>query len=225
MTSKNASKSAFMKEASFRFAQLILRSNLFDAPGLTTIKHIILRRMFDLHKTSVVMGDFYFTRPHSLVQGRLTLGARTHLNHNVEIDYSGDVIFGKDIWVSQNVLIETHSHELAKGPKWDWPLTVSPLVVEDEVWIGANVLILPSVNRIGFGAIIGAGAIVTKDVEPWAIVAGVPARKIGERERYEPESETDPASGSVPEPRDEPSPRVDRAPKTVPKTDSSSETG
>lgn len=187
--SKEVRKSDFIKEASFRFSQLILRSNLFDAPVLTKIKHAILRRMFDIDKTSVVMGDFYFTRPHSLVQGRLTLGARTHLNHNVEIDYSGNVTFGKDIWVSQNVLIETHSHDLGKGPKWDWPTTVSPLVVEDEVWIGANVLILPAVNRIGFGAIIGAGAIVTKDVEPWAIVAGVPAKKIGERERYSPESQ------------------------------------
>ncbi|MGB6228718.1 MAG: acyltransferase [Litorimonas sp.] len=185
---KVASKSAFVKEAAKRFVQLMFRSNLFDAPILTSIKHVVLRRLFDLDKTSVVMGHFYFTRPHSLVQGRLKLGARTHLNHNVEIDYSGNVTFGDDVWVSQNVLIETHSHELSKGPKCDWPLTVSPLVIEDEVWIGANALILPTVSKIGFGAVIGAGAIVTKDVEPWAIVAGIPAQKIGERERYNSES-------------------------------------
>jgi acetyltransferase-like isoleucine patch superfamily enzyme len=49
-----------------------------------------------------------------------------------------------------------------------------------DVWIGANAVILPGVT-IGDGAIIGAGAVVTGDVEPYSIVGGVPARKIGER--------------------------------------------
>ena len=52
-----------------------------------------------------------------------------------------------------------------------------PAVVEDDVWIGQRVLILPGL-RIGQGAIVGAGAVVTKDVPPYAVVAGVPARII-----------------------------------------------
>lgn len=57
-------------------------------------------------------------------------------------------------------------------------LTVSaPIHIEDEVWIGANVTILPGVT-IGHGSIIGAGSVVTTDVDPLSIYAGVPARKI-----------------------------------------------
>ncbi len=53
-------------------------------------------------------------------------------------------------------------------------------VIEDDVWIGHRVIVKAGV-RIARGAVVGAGAVVTKDVPPYAIVAGVPARKIGER--------------------------------------------
>jgi acetyltransferase-like isoleucine patch superfamily enzyme len=56
------------------------------------------------------------------------------------------------------------------------------VVIGNRVWIGYRALILPGL-RIGEGAVVGAGAVVTKDVEPFAIVAGNPARKIGERNR------------------------------------------
>jgi len=50
-----------------------------------------------------------------------------------------------------------------------------------DVWIGANTIILPGCKKIGVGAVIGAGSVVTKDVPPFTIVAGNPARKLGER--------------------------------------------
>lgn len=59
------------------------------------------------------------------------------------------------------------------------------LVIEDDVWIGHNVIILPGCKFIGRGAIIGAGSIVTKPVEPYTIVAGIPAKPL--RQRYTPE--------------------------------------
>ncbi|MGC6424335.1 MAG: DapH/DapD/GlmU-related protein [Lentimonas sp.] len=57
---------------------------------------------------------------------------------------------------------------------------IKPTVIEDDAWLGQNVCIVAGV-RIGRGAIIGMGAVVTRDVEPYAIVAGVPAKKIGVR--------------------------------------------
>ena len=57
------------------------------------------------------------------------------------------------------------------------PNTDGEVVIEDDVWVGANAIILKGV-KIGEGAIVSAGAIVTKDVEPYSIVAGVPAKKI-----------------------------------------------
>lgn len=59
------------------------------------------------------------------------------------------------------------------------------LVIEDDVWIGHNVMILPGCKHVGRGAIIGAGAVVTKDVPAYAIVAGNPAKKL--RDRFAPD--------------------------------------
>ena len=63
-----------------------------------------------------------------------------------------------------------------------WP---EPLIIEDDVWIGHNVVILPRCKKIGRGAVIGAGSIVTSDVPSYAIVAGNPARRL--RDRFAPE--------------------------------------
>lgn len=60
-----------------------------------------------------------------------------------------------------------------------------PQVIEDDVWIGHNAMILPGCRRIGRGSIVGAGAILTRDVPPYTIVAGNPARVL--RERFSPE--------------------------------------
>ncbi len=61
----------------------------------------------------------------------------------------------------------------------------APLIIEDDVWVGHNVVILPGCKRIGRGAVIGAGSIVTRDVERYEILAGVPARHL--RQRFAPE--------------------------------------
>ena len=65
-------------------------------------------------------------------------------------------------------------HEANEGMK------VKDMYIDDDAWIGANAIILPGVH-VGQGAVIGAGAVVTKDVEPYAIVAGMPARTIRRR--------------------------------------------
>lgn len=57
---------------------------------------------------------------------------------------------------------------------------VGKVVIEDRVWLGANVIVLPGVT-IGEGAVCCAGCVVTRDVEPYAVVAGIPAKKVNER--------------------------------------------
>ena len=61
------------------------------------------------------------------------------------------------------------------------PVEENPLIIESDAWIGARSTILPSCKRIGIGAIVGAGAVVTRDVGDFEVVAGNPARKIGQR--------------------------------------------
>ena len=171
-----------------RGIQLIIRSYLFDMPGLLQLRHFVLRHMFTAESSFRVGSHFFFKRPHSIEAPGLYFGEGSHLSHNVEIDYTGGVSIGRDVWISQNVLIETHEHAVSAGPKQCWKKRVSSLTIGDDAWIGANVVVLPGVRYIGRGAIIGAGAVLTKDVPDFTIMAGIPAKEIKKRGPYEPQS-------------------------------------
>lgn len=84
------------------------------------------------------------------------------------------------------VTILTHTHRIDRTdiPMGQQGSMVSEVVIGDDVWIGMRAIILPGV-RIGSGAVIGAGAVVTKDVPDYAVVGGVPARVIRYRKKIE----------------------------------------
>ncbi|MBU3599661.1 acyltransferase [Polynucleobacter sp. 30F-ANTBAC] len=94
----------------------------------------------------------------------------------------GVVKIGSDVAIGPGVSIPGASHKIK--PCYikivDNELEILGTVIEDDVWIGSNVTIVDGV-RIGRGAVIGAGSVVTKDVESYSIYAGVPAKKIGAR--------------------------------------------
>ncbi len=114
--------------------------------------------------------------------GRLQIGTHVSIGIKVQIDYTGGCEIGDDVWISEEALIMTHQHSVDSArPKRKQPWRVCPLEVMTDAWIGARAIILPQVSRIGLGAIVGAGAVVTKDVPDHWIVAGNPARKVGER--------------------------------------------
>ena len=108
---------------------------------------------------------------------KLDIGANSQVNTNVRLDFTGDLIIGKNVLISESVIIYTHSH--GQNPKSIPKKT--PLHIEDNVWIGGNVTILEGVGRIGEGAMVAAGAVVTGEVPAGKIVGGVPAKVIRER--------------------------------------------
>jgi acetyltransferase-like isoleucine patch superfamily enzyme len=111
----------------------------------------------------------------------LTIGAYTFIGRNTEFDVQGPVVLGDHTLIAPGCFITDHSHRFVADRRIDQqPCTTSPVTIGSDVWIGANSVILPGVN-VADGAIVGAGAVVTKDVGPMDIVAGVPARKIGSR--------------------------------------------
>jgi acetyltransferase-like isoleucine patch superfamily enzyme len=71
----------------------------------------------------------------------------------------------------------------------DWRVEHRPLEIGNDVWIGANAVVMPEVDRIGDGAVIGAGAVVTRDVPPYAVVLGNPGRVV--KYRFSPETIAD----------------------------------
>ena len=106
------------------------------------------------------------------------------MGHAVAIDdsvnlYSVDKIrIGTKVAISREAFICTASHDITKPNR---PLVTAPITICDGVWIGARAIILPGVT-IGEGAVVAAGAVVTKDVEPFTVVGGNPAKFIKKRE-------------------------------------------
>jgi len=162
--------------------QYLVCGRFFDAPLLLNLRLAVYRKFFNIGKEVVISREVLFIRPHDIKTGYLKIGNRVSFNHNTEIDYSGGVEIHDDVWISQFVIIETHLHSVkTDNLKKLQPTIKSPLIIGKDAWIGAFATILSSVNYIGKGAVIGAGAVVNRDVEDWAVVGGVPAKKISER--------------------------------------------
>ena len=108
----------------------------------------------------------------------IELGRHVAIDDAVNL-YSADKIrIGTKVAISREAFICTASHDITKPNR---PLVTAPITICDGVWIGARAIVLPGVT-IGEGAIVAAGAVVTKDVEPWTVVGGNPARVIKKRE-------------------------------------------
>lgn len=105
------------------------------------------------------------------------IGNNVVINKRVVLDVRGGVFIGNNVDIAQDVQIWTAEHDVHGT---DHKMTSAPVTICDNVWIASRATILPGVT-IGEGAVVAAGAVVTKDVPPYAIVGGVPARKIGER--------------------------------------------
>ncbi|MGJ8621360.1 MAG: acyltransferase [Yoonia sp.] len=110
-------------------------------------------------------------------QGTLRVGDRVEINRDVHLDMTGGLVIGDDVLISEGVVIYTHDHGLDPRAQ----PSLCPKVIGPDVWIGMRAVILPNCRNIGAGALIGAGAIVTRDVPAHAIVAGNPARQIGQK--------------------------------------------
>jgi maltose O-acetyltransferase len=108
----------------------------------------------------------------------LIIGSRSQLGHNCRI--GNNVTIGCDVLMGPDVVIMTSAHAF-EDPNvpinLQGALPIRAVNIGDDVWLGTRVIIMPSVT-IGRGAVIGAGSVVTKDVPPFAIVAGVPAKTI-----------------------------------------------
>jgi acetyltransferase-like isoleucine patch superfamily enzyme len=112
-----------------------------------------------------------------LPTGKLLIGDGVQISEKVGIDFSGTVVIKNNTLLSSNVTILSHSHGF--DPRSN-PST-HELTIDENAWVGRNALILPGVTKVGKGAIIGAGAVVTKSVPDNVIVAGNPAKVIKPR--------------------------------------------
>ena len=108
------------------------------------------------------------------------IGKNVFINSGCKMQDQGGIHIGDDVLIGHNACLLTLNHDPDPDNRAD--MHPEPIFIEDKVWIGSNVTVLPGVT-IGSGAIVAAGAVVTRDVEPNTIVGGVPAKfikKVGE---------------------------------------------
>jgi maltose O-acetyltransferase len=107
---------------------------------------------------------------------RLHIGSDCAIGR-VEIQLHAPVTIGNSVVINDGCRLLTGSHNI-HSPQWE--LIAKPIVVDDYAWVATNAVLLPGVT-IGRGAVVGAGAVVTRSVAPLEVVAGNPARPIGTR--------------------------------------------
>jgi maltose O-acetyltransferase len=110
---------------------------------------------------------------------RISIGEDTLIGESAFLDGRASLKIGNHVDIASQVLIYNSDHDTESE---DFHAVEAPVEIGDYVFIGPRVIILPGV-KIGKGAVIAAGAVVTRDVAPYKIVAGVPAKEIGERQR------------------------------------------
>lgn len=106
---------------------------------------------------------------------KISIGSFVDIGENVVIRGGGNISIGSHVLIAAGSVVTSVGHP-EQPPRWG-KTVAGPIVIGDEVWIGANAVVLPG-TTIGNGAIVAAGAVVTRDVPPYSIVAGVPARVI-----------------------------------------------
>ena len=141
----------------------------------TAFRVALLRKIIKIGKGTLVQSGCRFG-----LKGNVVIGDDCRINENVYIQAA---TIGNYVLIAPNVAIlaSSHQHKDIHTPMLlQGDTAIEPVIIEDDVWLGRNVVIMPGVH-IAKGAIVGAGAVVTKDVPAYAVVGGVPAKIIQSR--------------------------------------------
>jgi acetyltransferase-like isoleucine patch superfamily enzyme len=145
--------------------------------GLLPSNHV--RRWFYKHVFRVTVGKRVVFHFKTEIRGgfRIVIGDGTIIGDNVILDGRGGLVIGDNVNFSSNAAIYTMQHDYASST---FIASSSPVVIHDRAWISSNTIILPGVD-IGEGAVLAAGAVATKNILPFTLNGGIPAKIIGIR--------------------------------------------
>jgi maltose O-acetyltransferase len=122
----------------------------------------------------------WFYSPGQVRRAGVRVGANSRVNRDCCLDVRGGLRIGDNVSVSPEVMVLTAGHSIADPA---FPVEHRPVTIQDHVWIGSRAMVMPGVT-IGRGAVVAAGAIVTRDVPAFTVVAGVPAKPVGARPEH-----------------------------------------
>ena len=139
--------------------------------------HCFRRFCYRLARIKIGKGSTIHTKTRFYNPRNIIIGEDTIVGEGAVLDGRARLIIGSHVDIASEVMIYNSQHDIEDE---NFSAVDKPVVIEDYVFVGPRSIILPGV-KIGKGAVVGAGAVVTKDVPPFAIVGGVPAKIIGER--------------------------------------------
>lgn len=131
---------------------------------------------FEIGSGSLVMGDLILSGSGDW-RSLFEVGSDTYISGPLRINLGGAVRIGSGVNIGHDCLLLTVDHEMGGPERRAGTSTHKPIVIEDGAWIASRVVVLPGVT-VGSGAVVAAGTVVTKDVPPHTLVAGIPSRVI-----------------------------------------------
>lgn len=173
---------------SFYFFDVLL-SSLISRTLKSYGKNIIFGRFFSnkiISPQNITIGSNFESGGNLYLyghDGEISIGDNCSWGTNIQIGASeGSIYIGNNVQIASNVVIRAADHAYEDPDKLiiDQGYKSGRIIIENDVWVCSNCVVLKNV-RIGKGSVIAAGAVVTKDVEPFSVVAGVPAKKIKSR--------------------------------------------
>ena len=156
----------------------IITSLIPQYSGMRVRTHILRVAGIKIGHGSVIMGTPILYGAGKIVS-RLQIGSDAVINIGCTFDLNAPISIGDHVAIGHNVLFLTSSHRMDNSVHRAGSVFTKPITVKNGAWIGARSIIMPGVT-VGAGSVVGAGAVVTKDVPPDTLVGGVPARAIYE---------------------------------------------
>jgi len=182
----NASQSQYLTRAARLFCIRVLNyltNHVVAHVPSFTLRHLWYRRALGIDlgsRASVFMGAYvWFVTPREIRRRGVAIGRNSRINRDCTLDMRCGLNIGDNVSISPEVMILTLSHDY-NDPSFS-DLDPGPVMIEDYVWVGTRAMILPGVT-VGRGAVVAAGSVVTKDVAPMTVVAGVPAKPVSVRD-------------------------------------------
>ncbi|WP_436698366.1 acyltransferase [Nocardioides sp. BYT-33-1] len=157
-----------------RILQYLLNEFVGHVP-FAALRHWIYRRAgttLDLRSNGMIMMHVEFNAP-----ARLAIGRNSVIGRRCRLDARGGIRIGANVNIGSECALQTAKHD-ADSPSF--ADSYGPIEIGDRAWLGERVLVLADV-RIGEGAVVAAGSVVARDVPPFTMVAGVPARVVRAR--------------------------------------------
>lgn len=181
-TGKELSAEEFSHKLNNRIHTVLLEFKVFFLHRIGIIPfHHFRRAMYRMAGMKIGKGSTIHMNTHFYNPANISVGEDSIIGEECVLDGRDKLYIGNHVDIASEVMIYNSEHNIESEHFAATETVVKePVYIEDYVFIGPRAIILPGVT-IGKGAVIGAGAVVTKNVAPFAIVGGVPAKVIGER--------------------------------------------